>query len=116
MHAGLMLRRLSSGSFLGCHVEEVTAHRGLWQQSAPNEDFPATCATFGVFGQATAAVSTIKRAHILPEPTYAPQAPSTEKLARGTSNCADCATEKPDGPGVPITPTSPSVKPKLSYG
>ena len=55
-------------------------------------------------------VSTIKRATILPEPTYAPQAPSTEKLARGISNCADCATEKPDGPGVPITPTAPSVK------
>ena len=47
---------------------------------------------------------------ILLEPTYAPLAPSTEKLARRISNCADCATEKPDGPGVPITLTSPSVK------
>jgi hypothetical protein len=47
---------------------------------------------------------------ILPETTYATLAPSTEKLAGGISNCADCATEKPDGPGVPITATSPSVK------
>jgi hypothetical protein len=83
-----------NGACVDCAIRQPIKDSDIPQE--PRDDGCSGCAN----RQPTKPTILTERAEVTP----------TVELADGISNCTACATEKPDGLGVPITPAAPPVK------